>query len=281
MHKNRWLSLLLCLNGALLLVGCATSPTTVDSYKRSGFLDETTYGKLQPDPDGTGALSYRNADLTLKKYNKVLLEPIQVLEQARFVQHDSAAGHQDDTNRQDTTGRQAIDPAQLKSLTDYFQQALVKALEPAYPIVNQPGPEVVRVRIAITELTPTSPAMSVVTLVMPFGIVADLASGGATGGTFYLGDTAIETELRDSQSNALVMVYAEKRRGKKYDLESGQDGESTMSKTVDSYARAYTTWGYAEQAFDYWARKLRRQLDQAHGVATPAPATAPASTPAP
>jgi hypothetical protein len=242
-----------CLSGALLLSGCATSPTTAESYKASGFIDQATYAKLEPDSDGSGALVYRKPGFNLKNYNKLMLDSIKIW-------------------YKDNAEYKGIDPEQLKMLTGYFQRALVKALEPAYPIVDKPGAEVLRIRTAITELTPTNPGMSVVTLLLPFGTVADVAAGRGTGGTFYLGDTAIEAEFRDSLSNELLAAYVEKRFGKKYDIDTSQGAESAVNKTVDSYARAYTTWGYAEQAFDYWAWKLRRRLDAAHGISTPMPA---------
>jgi hypothetical protein len=159
-----------------------------------------------------------------------------------------------------------IDPSELKKLTDYFQQSLVKALEPAYPVVAKPGPGVLRIRIAVTELTPTNTGMSVVTLVVPYASVADVAAGGGTGSAPYLGDAAIEVEFRDSRGGELLAAYVDKRVGKKYDVDMSQGVGTAVSKGVDSYSRAYSTWGYAQQAFDYWAQKLRRRLDEAHGL---------------
>lgn len=34
---------------------------------------------------------------------------------------------------------------------------------------------------------------------------------------------------------------------------------------AQSYAKAYSTWAYAQQAFDGWAQQFRARLDQAHG----------------
>ncbi|MER2528701.1 MAG: DUF3313 domain-containing protein [Candidatus Competibacter denitrificans] len=253
MIKKHWLLSAACLSGALLLGGCASTPTTAESYKASGFIDQAIYAKLEPDSDGSGALIYRKPGFNLKHYNKVMLDSIKVW-------------------YKDNSEYKGIDPEQLRTLTGYFQRSLIKALEPAYPIVNKPGADVLRIRTAITEITPTNPGMSVVALLLPFGTVADVAAGRGTGGTFYLGDTAIEAEFRDSVSDELLAAYVEKRFGKKYDLDTSEGTESAVNKTVDSYARAYTTWGYAEQAFDYWAWKLRRRLDAAHGVPTPTPA---------
>jgi len=40
---------------------------------------------------------------------------------------------------------------------------------------------------------------------------------------------------------------------------------SAVEKGVSSYTKAYSTWAYAEAAFDYWAGLLRKRLDEAHG----------------
>ncbi|MFO1372304.1 MAG: DUF3313 domain-containing protein [Candidatus Competibacteraceae bacterium] len=249
MPKVQMLLTTLCLSGGLLAAGCASQPTTAESYKPSGFLSD--YSQLQPAPDGSGAQVYFKPGFNLKDYNRVLLDPIKV-----WYRNDAEY--------------KGIDPNELKTLTDYFHQALVKALEPAYPLVNKPGPGVLRIRTAVTELTPTNTGMSVVTLVVPYAAVADVASGGGTGSAPYLGDAAIEAEFRDSRSNELLAAYVDKRVGKKYDVDMKEGVGSAVSKGVDSYSRAYSTWGYAQQAFDYWAQKLRRRLDEAHGVKTPA-----------
>lgn len=248
---NNTLLAALGLTGSLLVVGCASSPTTAESYQPSGFLSAATYSQLQPAPDGSGAEVYRKPGFNLKSYNKVMLDPIKVW-------------YRDDAEYK------GIDPNELKTLTDYFSQSLLKALQPAYPVVNKPGAGVLRVRIAVTSLKPTDTGMSVVTLVVPYAAVADVASGGGTGSAPYLGDAAIEAEFRDSASNELLAAYVDKRVGKKYDIDMKEGVGSAVSKGMDSYTKAYSTWGYAQQAFDYWANKLRQRLDEAHGVKTSA-----------
>jgi len=240
----------LSLTGSLLIAGCASPPTTAESYQPSGFLNADTYARLQTAPDGSGAQVYRKPGLNLKNYNKVMLDPIKV-----WYRND--ADHK------------GSDPNELKTLTDYFRQSLVKALGSAYPVVDKPGPGVLRVRIALTELKPTNTGMSVVTLVVPYASVADMAAGGGTGSTPYLGDAAIEAEFRDSRSNELLAAYVDKRVGKKYDVDMKGGVGAAVSQGVDSYTKAYSTWGYAEQAFDYWAQKLRRRLDEARGLTPP------------
>ncbi len=236
--------ILLC--GALS-AGCASTPAGDAKPKYVGFLSD--YSKLQPVPNGDGAERYLNPNQNLKKYNKVMLDRIKVW-------------YQDDADYK------GIDPTELKALTDYFQNAIVKALEPTYPVVTQPGPDVLRVRVAITDLIPTKPELSVATLVIPYASVADLAAGAA--GYSYLGQTAIEAEFLDSRTNAVLAAYVDRQVGKKFDIDLSQGAAPAVQKGVSSYTKAYSTWAYAEAAFDYWAGLLRKRLDEAHGRTPPA-----------
>jgi len=143
-------------------------------------------------------------------------------------------------------------------MTDYFHEAIVRELGSDYAIVNEPAPDVLRLKIAITDLAPTKTAVSVIVLATPFGTVPDLLSGAATkggaGSAPYLGHTAIEVEGIDSETLLPVFAYMEQRYGKKYDTEN-----------PGSYFKAYSEWGYVKQAFDFWAKKFRSRLDEIHG----------------
>ncbi|HRD67288.1 MAG TPA: DUF3313 domain-containing protein [Candidatus Competibacter sp.] len=236
--------LFLFLSCVALVAGCASAPSGDTKPKYAGFLSD--YSKLQPAPTGDSAERYVDPKQSFKQYKKVMLDRIRVW-------------YKDDADYK------GIDPTELKMLTDYFQNAIVKALEPTYPVVTKPGPDVLRVRVAITDLVPTKPEMSVVTLVVPYAAVADVAAGGGTGGTSYLGQTAIEAEFLDSQTNRVVAAYVDRQIGKKYDIDLSQGVGSAVEKGFSSYSKAYSTWAYAQAAFDYWAGLLRKRLDEAHG----------------
>ena len=95
---------------------------------------------------------------------------------------------------------------------------------------------------------------------------SDTVAGAA--GASYLGQTAIEAEFLDSRSNEVLAAYVDRQAGKKYDVDLSQGVGSAVEKGVSSYTKAYSTWAYAEAAFDYWAGLLRKRLDEAHGFST-------------
>ena len=227
--------------------GCAS--TASKPYQHSGFLSD--YSRLHPSGKDKEAEIYIDPAVDFKQYDKILLERIRVY-------------YKDDAENKE------IDPTQLKMLTDYFYHAIERELADAYPIVTEPGPGVLRVRIAITELVPAKPAISVVVLVTPYATVADLASGVVSGkgagSPPYLGHTAIEGEILDSQRTMQLVAYVERRVPKKYNLDTIEGAGGAVKKYADSYFKSYTEWGYTKQACDYWAKGLRALLDEVHGV---------------
>jgi len=247
MFNNKSFLIVIMIFTVMSLGGCS-SMKIMHSYKDAGFLND--YSKLRPDPDNSGAEIWIKPGFKLKNYDKILLDSITVW-------------------YNDKSAYKGIDPSRLRILTDYLRDAIVKALGTAYPVVTEPGPDVLRIRIAITELVPTKPEISVVVLVLPYVTLADLLASTTTKGGFgsspYVGDAAIEAEFLDSVTNEAVVEYVDRRIGKKYDYNFHRGPEKFVTQAVVSYAEAYTTWSYTKEAFDYWALELRRRLDEAHG----------------
>ena len=236
----------------LFLAACSTSPDLSEQAPPpaayAGFLAHPD--RLQPVPSESGAYRWIDSDAKLAQYNQILLERIQV-------QLASDAEYK------------AIDPTELKMLTDYFHQAIVKALGDTYSVVNRVGPGVLRVKITIVDLVPTKPEMSVVALVVPYATVADVTSGAAAGGPAgaapYLGRTGIAVQFIDSQTSQVIAEYADTQVGRKYVVDTAKGVGSAITIGFSDYAKAYSTWAYAQQAFDGWAQQFRARLDQAHG----------------
>ena len=112
----------------------------------------------------------------------------------------------------------------------------------------------------MTDLVPNKPEASVISLVVPFLWLGEAGAGvaeGEAGSTPFLGEATIEFEALDSESSRQVGAYIETRVGKKYLWTKG------VSTGISSYAKAYSTWAYTKEAFDYWATLLRQRLDAA------------------
>jgi hypothetical protein len=204
-------------------IGCATAP------KPTAFLGE--YAKdLQPGPKEGAKERWLKPGVNFAKYKNVMLESV-----VFFFAEDAEY--------------KGIDPVEMKELSDGFNLAFVNALKGKYPIVTEPGPDVVRVRFAITELKPSKPGAGVVTtvtMITPIGLGVNLAKKGATGTWTGEGATAGELMAFDSMTNTVIAVARDQRTA--------------------GFTGRYTKWGSAEEAFKFWGDRLRTFMDQAHGV---------------
>ena len=209
---------------------------------RSGFLGD--YARLAQIPANDGARCWKQPGVDWKRYDKVLITRMQVSLKPGQIR--------------------SVDPTDLKMLLDYFHNDLVAALKPQMQVVDKPGPGVLVLRIALTDLTPTKVTDSLIGTAVPYGFAAEVASGAATGlpagATPYLGETGIEAQLRDGASNAIVAECEDTEVGRKYaaDLNAGASGAATA--WVDGYLSSFSSWSYAKDAFDKWSALLARRI---------------------
>lgn len=203
-----------------LLVGCA-APT---KEAPSGFMK--TYPPFQPGPTEGIDQVYLKPGLDLGRYNRVMLEEVQ------FYLKKGVA-------------EQGLQASELKELADTFHRAVFEALGNAYPLVTEPGADVLRVRMALTDIEVSNPAVSGVTTVLPVGLAVSVVNKAATGSYTGVGGASMEVEFLDSTTG--------ERLGAGIDTFSG----SKMS--------GFTKLGAAKEAFEFWAKRLRVTLDNSHG----------------
>jgi hypothetical protein len=237
---------------AALLSGCAStdSPrsdppaasarvTVTDPSRltRSGFL--SSYERLAPTPRGGGIECWRDPRLDARKYDRVMI--------SRIVVSLSPQPGKDQT----------VDPSDLKMLTDYFHNALANALRPQMPIVQQAGPGVVVIRIALTDLVPTGVTRSVTGTLIPYGFVAEAGSGPASGrpagSTPYLGTTGMEMQFLDGGSATVLAECRDTEVGRKYAAEVDSGASGAAETWASGYLNSFQAWSYAKNAFDKWS----------------------------
>ena len=194
-----------------LLVGCSGRP----KVGHSGFLGD--YSQFKPHPDVKGAMLYEHPSRSLKQYNKFIIDPVVV----HFA-----------PDAKET----AIDPDELKELTDYFEEQLVKGLSESghYQVVSAPGPGVLRLRIAITGIEKTTPIANI----HPAMKMSGMGLGGA----------AMEAEAVDSVSGDRVAAVVDAQSGGRMGLTAG-----------------WTKYGHAKQVMNGWVERFVKRLDKAHG----------------
>jgi len=205
-----------------LAIGCAGQKLEVKEH--SGFLGD--YSKLQPGPEGGIDQRYVKEGVNFKQYSKIMLD------QVRFYFKNDAAD-------------KGIDPDDMKELSDKFNRAMIDALGSAYPLVAKPGPNVMRIRVAITDMELPNRTLNTITTVVPAGLVISTIKSGVTGKGTFVGEISMEAEILDSTTNDVLAEGVDRRSGGKID---------SMSK-----------FGTADEAFKFWAQRLRIWLDEVRG----------------
>jgi hypothetical protein len=124
---------------SLLMIACASSKVTTES-RYSGFLDD--YSQLQEIELGTGGvgLIWTDSDIADRGYTKAILEPI-VIYPAPKRDSDEAK-------------------AFIEEVTVYMDVAIQTAVGESIIITDNPGPNTVRVRFALTGVEISSEGLS-------------------------------------------------------------------------------------------------------------------------
>lgn len=213
--------LLATIMSALVLSGC--SSVQMSSVEQTGFLQD--YSKLREGVADEAVMVYINPQVDFRPYDKILFDRVTVW-------------------FSDKAEYKGIDPETLKTLTDHFQQALLDAVKDGYKVVDQPGPDVLRVRAAITDLKPSKPVANTVSTILPVGWAVSGTTKAVSGDNLGTGEAAAEFELLNSVTGLQLAAAVDRRQG----------GKAAFSGK----------WEDAKEALEYWAKKFRSRLDELH-----------------
>jgi len=200
----------------------------------SGFLEN--YPTFEPAADQEGALFYRKAGVNVKSYTKFMIDPIEI-----WIAPDSKY--------------KGIKPDELKILSDTFRHTIVDILEPNYPVVNKPGPDVLGIRIAITNVYMTKKKRGLLGYT-PIGLVVSTTIK-AIGDNMSLEDAVIEIEILDSQTS--------ERLGARIDQQSKTGKKKSSLGKLSSIQKGATSWEEIEEALKFFAQRIRERMDAEHG----------------
>jgi hypothetical protein len=218
----------------MLVPGCSTTveskPAVAQEVASGGALpaDVTAFfgpdaSKLAAGPQGGAALVWINPNANWAKYNKVLLAPVQFWASA-----DSK-----------------VSAADQQVLTGYFYNALKSNLEKNFTLVEQPGPDVMKVEVALMDATTAVPGLRTVSVIVPQARVLNMAQSLATDSYAFVGSAEAEMKVIDSSTGELLAGAVDKRAG----------GMGLKSATTFQ-------WGDAQNAMDYWAQRISQRLTE-------------------
>lgn len=192
---------------------------------KTTFLGEY-YKNLEPGPKGGVKKRWVKPGVDFPKYKKFMVDYV-----VFALAEDSES--------------KIINGDEMKKLGDACTLAIINALKDKYPIVSEPGPDVARFRFAIVDLKQSSPALSAVSsalLVTPIGLAVNVVKKGATDSWSGSGATTSQLMVLDSMSNEVIAVSEDEYRA--------------------GFTERFTKWGSAEDAFQYWGKRLRKITDE-------------------
>lgn len=199
--------LLLMLNSCFLAKRFMTAPAPVPS----GFLGD--YSDLQPSENQSGVSLYMNPQRKLNVYRVVLVDPVETL-------------------LAPTVPPNSVDRQALAKLASMQQKEIRQVMESTpYPVVDTPAFGVLRIRAAITHLSPES-----------------TPKDGALATELDLQQATFEAELVDALSGERMIAFMGPFSGEQYRQSLGQEN---FNETHD--------------ALRTWAIDLRDVLHQARG----------------
>lgn len=188
---------------AVMLGGCAKKAQT------TGFL--STYKNLEPVSDNL----MRYIGPSVGQYSKFIIEPITV-------------------KCYDKKTAESLKPEDVTHLEEFFYTEILKDKPERYEIVTTPGPAVAKMRVAITNLQKSTPALNVLPQTKLTGV--------------GLGQASAEMELVDSQTGMQLAAAIASETGSRFSF-------SGLSK-----------WGDVEAVMKDWAKKIWVRIDEAHGI---------------
>ena len=147
------------------------------------------------------------------------------------------------------TKYRGIDPNELKQITDYFLTRLKEELGKDYKIVEESGPGVMNIRLAITGLNKEKPDYKKVYNLIPIKLVYELGHAGyrkVASKQVDVYEATAEMEIRDSDKN-IRLVAAVDRQATKATVEKG----------------AETDWDNLQDVLDFWVKTIKARLTAA------------------
>jgi Protein of unknown function (DUF3313) len=224
---------------AAMAAGCATTQqvkvSEPSAQSACAFLGNTVCAELTPTDapgrfsgaavGGGGApvagLRYINPNAQWTQYNKVLIAPI------TFWAGDATK----------------VSPGDQLQLTDYFYQTIERQLSTKFQVVQQPGPGVMTIQVALIDAQTATPILRTISMVIPQARALATLKYLATGTYAFVGGATAEAKILDSVTHQVLAAAVDKRVG----------GGSL--KTA-----AQWQWGDAENAMTAWAQQLTTRL---------------------
>ncbi len=177
---------------ALLFTGCAATKTAeVADY--SGYIGDYDGLEMTTDELGQEVLRWQSSDFIAGVYETLMIDDIVFYPAAKATPQ--------------------ISEELLLEIREYSNAALLHEVSKVVPVTNQPGPDVLRMRMAITGVSTAAQGLKGYEYIPFAAIAAGVTS--ATGARDREAYIIVETELLDSTTGERMFIEVYKQKGEK------------------------------------------------------------------
>ncbi len=218
------------LSGISVLALCACAATQqaplaqVQAAPITGLLTDTD--QLTPGGPGQASLRYINPSVDWKSYTKIIIEPVTFW-----------GGSSTDAST-----------ATQQMLCDYLYNALNEKLAANLQIVTEPGPNTLVLRVALTNVTASTPGLRTISVVVPQARLLTALGNVVTGNQAFAGSAQGEGELTDSVTGERLAAFVDK----------------TQAAASITNAGSWQ-WGDVKTVMDSWVTLMQTRLTQLQG----------------
>lgn len=199
-----------------------------DPAPRTSFLDGS--GNLvEQSPDFPFRKIWIDKDTDLNKYRRIIVAPVSTNNLLDASGWDKVQGRTVVSDVKEDAGEIA------KYMHNSFWNALYNDPKSRFVVVEKPGPDTLRLELALIQLVPSKADLNIVENIVGFVV---LPAGFLT--VFNSGSTAFEGVLRDSQTGKIVCTFV--------------DRESDEPAVVN--LPGFTYYGNARYFIDRWGRQF-------------------------
>ena len=202
----------------LLATGCATTKQAAVQEQPAicGFLSDICY-LLKPGAEGEAGMRWVDPKAQFTQYSKVMISVV------GFFGSDT----------------EKASPKDQQMLTDYFNKALNEELAKKYQIVDEPGPGVVKVQVAILDAEAATPGLRSISMAIPQLRLLSTGASLATGKFPFAGGAQAAVKITDAVTGRVLAAAVDRRMG-----------------AGSMRAAAQWEWGDAENATKAWAVQI-------------------------
>lgn len=205
-----------------MMTACSlTEKATVQNPGQCALIPPTVCAQLTPGTSAQAGLRYLNPDARWTQYTKMMINPV------TFWGGDT----------------QKISAADQQALANYLYQALLQKVGAKFPIVDEPGPGVMRLQFAVLDASSATPVLRTVSMVIPQARALASLKYLATDSYPFVGGVQGEMLATDSVTGKVLGAAIDRRIG----------GGSLE-------AAAQWQWGDAENVMDKWAEMTATRL---------------------